>query len=328
MTSGDPLGEHLLPDPRRRRGARARVRTPAPGSSGGEAERAEPAGRGRGRGRAHGRTHEVASARSWRRRRPTTSSQSWPSTSSRSGRWSPSPTGRCSRWPSRPRSTTSRCGVDATPPIDTAVKALAPRVKRLLQDEQNELLDAVRRQKGKGDPVDALPDEAEQVARWAEVFRPVVDELLRRRSHAGRWPHPAGARRRSSPSSWACSSCPLRERVVASLQTAVRDGPYDGLPDLQRAIAGAVGARYREWRGQDLEAALGRSRRRGRSPGACSTPPPTGRSCAGCPPRSSSAPTPTTTRSSPPARVVRSPPGQSCPPAHAGCRCLVVPAAG
>lgn len=210
--------------------------------------------------------------------------------------------------------------------IATAVKVLAPRVKRLLQDEQNELLDAVRRQKGKGDPADALPAEADQVDAWAAVFRPVVDDLYAAGRTLG------GGRTRPAPDGLVTQLVgllvlPLRERVVASLAGAVGDGPYDGLPDLQRAIAGAVGARYREWRGQDLETALGDLSSWAFARGVFdATPDDTllrwvPAEVEQCPDADDNALEPT-------CKGRPFPTGQSCPPAHAGCRCLVVPASG
>ena len=50
---------------------------------------------------------------------------------------------------------------------------------------------------------------------------------------------------------------PLRERALASLDAVVREGPYDGAAEWQRVITGAIGARYREFRAQDLDLALG-----------------------------------------------------------------------
>ncbi|MBM3658815.1 MAG: hypothetical protein FJW95_04840 [Actinobacteria bacterium] len=208
--------------------------------------------------------------------------------------------------------------------ISKALEALSPRVKRLLQDEQNELLDAVRRQKGKGDPVDAVPGEADQVAAWAEVFRPVVDDLYAAGRTLG------GGRTRPAPDGLvaqlvALLVVPLRERVVASLESAMREGPYDGLPDLQRAIAGAVGARYREWRGQDLETALGDLSSWAFARGVFdATPDDTllrwvPAEVEQCPDADDNALEPT-------CKGRPFPTGQSCPPAHAGCRCLVVPA--
>lgn len=208
--------------------------------------------------------------------------------------------------------------------VDTACKVLAPRVKRLLQDEQNELLDAVRRQKGKGDPADVVPSEAEQVARWAEVFRPVVDDLYAAGRTLG------GGRTRPAPDGLVDQLVgllvlPLRERVAGSLGAAVREGPYDGLPDLQRAVASAVGARYREWRGQDLETALGDLASWAFARGVFDATP-DGTLLRWVPAEVEQCPDADDNALEPTCKGRPFPTGQSCPPAHAGCRCLVVPA--
>jgi hypothetical protein len=120
---------------------------------------------------------------------------------------------------------------------------------------------------------------------------------------------------------------PLRERVAASLEAAHREGPYESLPELQRAIASAVGARYREWRGQDLEVALGDLSAWAFARGVFDATPDAvllrwvPAEVEQCPDADDNALEPT-------CKGRPFPTGQSCPPAHAGCRCLVVPAEG
>ena len=208
--------------------------------------------------------------------------------------------------------------------VGTAVTALASKVKRLLQDEQNELLDTARRQKGKGELVAALPDEPAQLAQWAEVFRPTVDDLYAAGRVLG------GGRTRPAPPNLVgrlvgLLVLPLRERVAASLASADRDGPYDSLPDLQRAIASAVGARYREWRGQDLEAALGDLAAWAFARGVFDATP-DGTLLRWVPAEVEQCPDADDNALEPTCKGLPFPTGQSCPPAHPGCRCLVVPA--
>jgi len=211
--------------------------------------------------------------------------------------------------------------------VGTAVGVLAPRVKRLLQDEQNELLDAVRRQKkGKAEAIDALAPEAEQVAQWAEVFRSVVDDLYAAGRTLG------GGRTRPAPDGLVDQLVgllvlPLRERVAASLESAMRDGPYDSLPELQRAVASAVGARYREWRGQDLDTALGDLASWAFARGVFDATP-DGTLLRWVPAEIEQCPDADDNALEPTGKGRPFPTGQSCPPAHAGCRCLVVPVRG
>src|SRR5262249_39797379 len=56
-----------------------------------------------------------------------------------------------------------------------AAEDLMRRGKRALQDEQNDLLDGLRRQRGKIDTTKVLPSLEDQVARWAHVIQPAVD---------------------------------------------------------------------------------------------------------------------------------------------------------
>ncbi len=208
--------------------------------------------------------------------------------------------------------------------VGTAVGVLAPRVKRLLQDEQNELLDAVRRQKkGKAEVVDALLPEAEQIAQWAAVFRTSVDDLYAAGRTLG------GGRARPAPDGLVDQLVgllvlPLRERVVASLESAVREGPYASLPELQRAVASAVGARYREWRGRELDTALGDLAAWAFARGVFDATP-DGTLLRWVPAEVEQCPDADDNALEPTEKGRPFPTGQSCPPAHAGCRCLVVP---
>ena len=53
---------------------------------------------------------------------------------------------------------------------------MSRRAKRALQDEQNDILDGVRRQRGKIDVDKVLPSPDDQLARWAHVLQPAVDK--------------------------------------------------------------------------------------------------------------------------------------------------------
>ncbi|MFM8303551.1 MAG: hypothetical protein ACKOA9_04525 [Actinomycetota bacterium] len=207
--------------------------------------------------------------------------------------------------------------------VEAAVRALAPRVKRLLQDEQNELLDAVRRKKGRGDAVDALDPEAAQVARWTEAVGPEVDDLYASGRELG------GGNGRPAPDGLAeqlvsLVVLPLRKRVVASLESAAREGASEDLPALQRLIASAVGARYREWRGQDLAPALGDLAAWAFARGVFDATP-DGALMRWVPAEVEQCPDADDNALEPTRKGRPFPTGQSCPPAHAGCRCLVVP---
>jgi hypothetical protein len=207
--------------------------------------------------------------------------------------------------------------------LDTAMGVVLPRVKRRLQDEQNELLDALRRQKGKIDVDRAMPSADEQVRSWAELLAPTVDDTYASGRTLG------GGRTRPAPPRLVeriteLLVLPLRERVLASLEAVVRDGPYDGPAEWQRVISAAVGARYREWRAQDLEPLLGDLVVVAFARGVYDATPDGTRlrwvpaEVEQCPDADDNA-LESTVKGGP------FPTGQLCPPAHPGCRCLVVP---
>ena len=207
--------------------------------------------------------------------------------------------------------------------LETAMGVLLPRVKRRLQDEQNELLDALRRQKAKIDADAAMPTVDEQLGSWAALVAPVLDDTYAAGRALG------GGRTRPAPPRLVARITellvlPLRERVLASLEAVVRDGPYDGLAEWQRAITAAVGARYREWRSQDLELLLGDLVVAAFARGVYDATP-DGVRLRWIPAEIEQCPDADDNALEPTVKGGPFPTGQSCPPAHPGCRCLVVP---
>jgi hypothetical protein len=207
--------------------------------------------------------------------------------------------------------------------VETAMGVLLPRVKRRLQDEQNELLDALRRQKAKIDVDRAMPSADEQLRAWAELLTPTLDDTYAAGRTLG------GGRTRPAPTRLVeriteLLVLPLRERVLASLEAVVRDGPYDGPAEWQRANAAAVGARYREWRSQDLELLLGDLIVIAFARGVYDATP-DGTRLRWVPAEVEQCPDADDNALGPTLKGGPFPTGQACPPAHPGCRCLVVP---
>ena len=201
------------------------------------------------------------------------------------------------------------------------------RAKRILQDDQNEFLDAMRRQKAKVDPTRLLPGLELQVAVWAEVLAPAVDTVYRGGPRAtiapGARAPPRPKRSRERPRRGpgvAAAGAPGRHR---------RDGAHDG--PYAAGLRAARVARCRDRRPVP-RVAIARisSRCSATSSPAAYARGVVRRRAVGCPsalgtrPKSASAPTATTTRSSPRLKGQPFPTGQPCPPAHPGCRCLVV----
>jgi DivIVA domain-containing protein len=199
---------------------------------------------------------------------------------------------------------------------------LAHRAKRAVQDEQNDVLDGLRRQRGKIDVAKVLPPADDQLARWAHVLQPSVD--LAYAAGAASMPSSGDAATAAVPGALLTELAtavvtPLRARLDASLESIEGKSPAD----VEISIAQRLGARYREWRGQDLEEVLGDALTAAFARGAYDAAPQGARlrwvaaRVGKCPDCDDNALEPT-------ARGDDFPTGQPHPPAHPGCRCLVV----
>ena len=201
---------------------------------------------------------------------------------------------------------------------------LAHRAKRAVQDEQNDVLDGLRRQRGKIDVGKVLPPAEEQLTRWAHVLQPSVD--LAYAAGAATIPSDSDSGSGASAVPGALLTelattvvTPLRTRLDSSLESIDAKSPAD----VEIAIAQRLGARYREWRGQDLEEVLGDVLAAAYARGAYDAAPEgaalrwVAARVGKCPDCDDNALEPTT-------RGEDFPTGQAHPPAHPGCRCLVV----
>jgi DivIVA domain-containing protein len=199
-----------------------------------------------------------------------------------------------------------------------AQDALSRRAKRALQDEQNDILDGVRRQRGKIDTAKVLPSSDDQLARWAHVLQPGVD-----RAYAVGAASAAGtADRAPAPVLAELAGVvvnPLRERLASALASIDEPTPAD----TEIAIAQRLGARYREWRSQHLDPMLGDVMAAAHARGVYDAAPDGSRLrwvpviVGKCPDCDDNALEPTV-------RGSEFPTGQAHPPAHPGCRCLIV----
>jgi hypothetical protein len=215
-------------------------------------------------------------------------------------------------------------GDPATIARDTALAEatddLVRRGKRALQDEQNDLLDGLRRQRGKIDISQVLPPVDDQVARWAHVLQPAVDTAYSAGAGTVSGGTAAGTAPRALLAELSTSVVtPFRERLEASLEQI--DAPTQA--DNEIAVAQSLGARYREWRGEQLEGALSDALAVAWSRGVFDAAPDGARlrwvpAVVGkCPDCDDNALEPTVKGSD-------FPTGQPHPPAHPGCRCLLV----
>jgi hypothetical protein len=129
--------------------------------------------------------------------------------------------------------------------------SLARRLKRALQDEQNSLLDRLRSLKGPATLANLLPGAEEHADRFVDAGRPVLEEAARvgaeQVAQAVGGPHD----RREQPAVGDLAeelgraiAEPLRQRLELAFQLG---GDSSELSD-------ALGAAYREWKTQRIEA--------------------------------------------------------------------------
>jgi DivIVA domain-containing protein len=213
--------------------------------------------------------------------------------------------------------------------LETIADDLAHRAKRAVQDEQNDVLDGLRRQRGKIDVASVLPPTADQLSRWAHVLQPSVDGAyaagvasispasISSASSAGEGPAVPAALLAELTD---ILVAPLRSRLEASLETIDARTPAD----VEIAVAQRLGARYREWRGQDLEDSLADVLAIAYARGVYDSAP-SGSRLRWVPARVGKCPDCDDNALEPTLRGDKFPTGQQYPPAHPGCRCLVVP---
>ena len=222
--------------------------------------------------------------------------------------------------------------------IGPLAQSLARRLKRTLQDEQNAVLDQLRRQAGRGQ-VHVLPPEQEQ----RERFRLAAVEVLAEAERVGAevaagWNHAGGGAKRPGTDNGSVNvgarageagpneAEALAEEVVTALRRRLEErvGGQGGL-DHSGAVE-AVGATYREWRGPRIErAAMDHVVGAFSSGVVVATPEGTSLrwvsrdedgECADCDDNALAG-------AVPPGEAF--PTGQTHPPAHSGCRCLLAP---
>lgn len=199
--------------------------------------------------------------------------------------------------------------------LEAVEKDLGRRLKRVLADEQNEVLDLLRRAKPKGAD-DVLPSLAEHTERWAAAATgPLADAVGAGADWSGG---------KASPSSDLADDLsrtlvtPLRERIERSFAAA--DGNLDEIADRVRAL-------YREWKGPRLNEAIADAAAAGYARGVLDGIPAGAKvrwaldpSAGPCPDCDDNVLAGALTKGEP------FPTGGANAPAHPGCHCLVLPA--
>ena len=212
-------------------------------------------------------------------------------------------------------------------PIDAD---LIRQLKRVLQDEQNEVLDRLRRQRQPAAEA-TLPDLVAHTDRYQIVAAP----LLRAAAHRGAGfvaavsdgPVELGQPSERSSEEWAADLAveivlPLRERLEAALNEA--DPGADATAGPDATIADRLSASYRQWKVQQVEQVARHHATVAFMRGAFAAAPEGSAlrwvvddegPCPDCDDNALAGSTP---------KGQKFPTGQMHPPAHQGCRCVVV----
>lgn len=203
--------------------------------------------------------------------------------------------------------------------IEAIESALARKLKRALQDEHNDVLDRLRSCKGAPSVSAVLPEPANQQARYATAAADLLVEAAR----SGARFVSAGDADPAAPEV-ADLVADLTEALVGPLRRGVEGELESGHEDAS-VIADKIGAAYRECKSQRLERLAGDATIGAFSRGTLSAAAGTDLrwvvddgdvACPDCDDNALAGPT----------RCGQQyPTGQSHPPAHAGCRCLLVP---
>ncbi|MDQ1372776.1 MAG: hypothetical protein QOJ09_114 [Actinomycetota bacterium] len=197
---------------------------------------------------------------------------------------------------------------------------LAKRLKRAMQDEQNDVLDRLRVHRGRPGLADVLPDAGDQGARYRDVAAP----LLQQAAAAGA----AFAGRPDAVTDLAALVAETADAVTGPLRRRLDDGFAAAAreEDDETTTAERVGAAYREWKMQRIEQLAADHLAAAFALGAFAATP-TGNPmrwivhdldgpCPDCDDNALAGPTPS---------GEAYPTGQVHPPAHAGCHCMLVP---
>jgi DivIVA domain-containing protein len=229
----------------------------------------------------------------------------------------PPPSGRADAGESAPEPTSAADAWRAqrAEVLDPLLASVAKRAKRAAQDDQNALLDAVRRHKGRPSAAQVLTPESDLLTAWVGVTRDAIDDAYRGGSIA------AGGEPNAASDDFAAEVAavivlPVRERIAAAID-AGEEGDTGGLVE-------RIGARFREWKNQTLENALADALAMAWSRGVYDASPDgtvlrwiplVEGSCADCDDNGLE----------PTVKGSTFPTGQTHPPAHPGCRCLLAP---
>lgn len=215
---------------------------------------------------------------------------------------------------------------EAVGPIETT---LSRRLKRALQDEQNDLLDRLRGLRTQPTAALVLPAQDAHAERFADAGRPSLDKAAK----AGAAFAIASLRPGLSPAAAATEmpdtddlATELAAAVVDPLRRRLEQAFTDGGAEDQSVLVESLGAAYREWKTQRIEELASDHVAQAFVRGAFGATPEGTRLRwlvedvnGPCPDCDDNALAGGLVKGEP------FPTGQQFPPAHAGCRCLLVP---
>jgi DivIVA domain-containing protein len=210
--------------------------------------------------------------------------------------------------------------------IDLEV-TLTRKLKRALQDEQNDLLDRLRGLRGEPTPSRLLPDVEYQVARYVDAARPLVEQAALAGTDFARQIL-GDVVNLGAPNS-ADLATEVAVTIVEALRRRLEQAITMSADEDQAVLVESVGAAYREWKSQRIERVAGDVLGAAFSRGTWHAVPDGGSlrwvvedtdgPCPDCDDDALAGTIP---------KGEEFPTGQHYPPAHSGCRCLLVPVPG
>lgn len=206
--------------------------------------------------------------------------------------------------------------------------SLTRKLKRTLQDEQNDLLDRLRSLRGEPTADRLLPNLPDQIARYAAAAQPLVDDAAAAGVAFAAHTVPRKGRSPAAP--------PVADlakdgatTIVESLRRRLEHAISASAGDEQTVLVESLGAAYREWKSERIERITGDVLAAAFARGTWHQVPDgtplrwivedTDGPCPDCDDDALAGALP---------KGEAFPTGQPYPPAHPGCRCLLVPVTG
>jgi DivIVA domain-containing protein len=199
------------------------------------------------------------------------------------------------------------------------------KLKRLVQDEQNDVLDRLRSYRGKPSVEVLLLSEEAQTARYVDAMRPLLEQAAAAGARFG-----AELQQREPATSEPAGVEEVARDLAATVGTAIRrrlERAAEQGSDDEASMSETVGAAYREWKGKRADRVAGDHLAAAFARGVMVATDDGGflrwvvddgeDRCPDCDDNALGGPT---------ERGDPYPTGHTHPPAHPGCRCILVPA--